>query len=144
MRALLRRAEWSARSGHRAQGSRHGRRRRSLGRWLRPRPFDKARGLRVGALTRQGGNRDLVSLGLVNIPYDDAVHARGLDKADLQFGLNHRDIAGDVFPTILPFIPRLAPPLQLLPDRLLADARSPPEAAILDNGIVGVQGGRRG
>src|SRR5262249_52267924 len=48
---------------------------------LRAEPFDEARGLRVRALAREGHDRDFIALHLINVPHDDAVHARApLDR----------------------------------------------------------------
>src|SRR5262245_27772233 len=62
---------------------------------LRGYPFDELRRLRVRALAYQGRDRDLVAGHLVDVPDDHPVDAGLLDIADLQLGLDHRDIAGD-------------------------------------------------
>src|SRR5580704_5697482 len=107
--------------------------------------FDKAGGLRVGALTHQGDGRDLVSLHLVNVPYDDAVHAGPLDIANAQLRFNHHDVAGYVLADDRPLILGRHAALQLFLDRGLADARSDcADAPALEDRVVAIQGERGG
>src|SRR5262249_54125543 len=86
----------------------------SLCRRRRLQPFDKARGLRIRELPRQGDSGDLVSLDFVNAPYDDPVDAGSLDKADLQRRFNDRDVARGVLADDLPAVLRRDSTLQLL------------------------------
>src|SRR5712691_7493059 len=107
-------------------------------------PFDEAGGLRVCALTHEGGDRDLVALYLVNIPDDDPVDAGTLDIADLQLGFDDRDVAGHVFADDLPTVLGRHAALQLFPNCVFADTRGPAQAAVLHDRVIAVQGQRAG
>ncbi|HWD57587.1 MAG TPA: hypothetical protein VG308_04860 [Stellaceae bacterium] len=58
----------------------------------------------VGELTHQPDGRDLVADHLIDAPHDNVIHARVLDKADLQLGLHDRDIARYVAADDLPLV----------------------------------------
>jgi hypothetical protein len=91
--------------------------------------------LRVRALTHQGDDRDLVPRRLLNVPYDDSVHAGApfdasvhaglVSKAESYLGFNHRDVARHVFADDRGVVVSRHAPLQFLPDRSLADTRGP-------------------
>src|SRR5215470_11589824 len=108
--------------------------------WLlpRPQPFDKAASLSVRALTHQGDNRDLAFRHLVNVPYDDSIHARTpsgaserarfVDRAKSYLGLDHRDVARHIRADDGGVVLSRHASLEFLLNRGLADTSGPAES----------------